>query len=167
MSEPAASAGRRPETPVSCRVRGATYEDLPAIAVAVCGLLVELGAKAPPQARLQAAARALLDEPRAGALLVADAGSQLVGLLGVSWQSAMRIPGRYGLIQELWVHTDWRGREIGSELLSALSELARDQGIERIEVGLPGEGFERLAATHSFYASNDFAAIGTRMRRLL
>ena len=28
---------------------------------------------------------------------------EIVGVLGVSWQIAMRIPGRYGLIQELWV----------------------------------------------------------------
>jgi GNAT superfamily N-acetyltransferase len=148
-------------------VRGATYEDLPAIAVAACALLLELGAQPPPQARMQAQARALLEEPRAGTLLVADADSQLVGFLGVSWQSAIRIPGRYGLIQELWVHSDWRSRAIGGELLSALSELARTLGIERIEVGLPSERFARLAATESFYADNGFTTIGTRMRRLV
>jgi GNAT superfamily N-acetyltransferase len=148
-------------------VRPATSEDLPGIAVGVCALLVELGGQPAPQRQLQDAARALLDEPREGALFVADAGGKLVGLLGVSWQSAMRIPGRYGLIQELWVHAEWRGKRVGGELLAALATLARDLGIGRIEVGLPGQRFSRLTATEAFYAANDFAAVGTRMRRLL
>lgn len=168
MSGAAAPTGPqgRP-TPTGCNVRHAVHDDLPAIAVAVCELLLELGGQPPPQARLQEEARALLEQPHAGTLLIADAESQVVGLLGVSWQSAMRIPGRYGLIQELWVHGDWRSTGIGGELLSALSELARAQGIERLEVGLPSERFAQLTATESFYGANDFTTIGTRMRRLL
>lgn len=154
-------------TPGSCSVRLATREDLPAIAVAVCALLLELGGEPSPQPALHEAARALLDEPRAGALLVADADGVVVGFLGASWQLAVRVPGRYGLIQELWVHPDWRSRALGGELISALCELALESGIERIEVGLPGERFAQLEATEAFYRVNGFATLGTRMRRLL
>ena len=168
MSEAAPSIEPGPSpAPAGFGVRPATGEDLLAIAAGVCALLVELGGQPAPQARLQDAARALLDEPRDGTLLVADAGGEVVGFLGVSWLSAVRIPGRYGLIQELWVHADWRGLGVGGELLAALATLARDLGIERIEVGLPGERFSRLDATEAFYAANDFTAVGTRMRRLL
>ena len=157
------------QSPARCSVRPATHEDLPAIAVAVCTLLLELGGKPAPQPALHEAARGLLEEPRAGALLVADAdtGGGVVGFLGASWLSAVRVPGRYGLIQELWVHADWRSRKIGGELVSALCELALETGIERIEVGLPGDGFARLPSTDAFYRANGFDAIGTRMRRLL
>jgi branched-chain amino acid aminotransferase len=158
----------RSPTPAGCSVRLATREDLPAIAVAVCELVLELGGKPSPQPALHDAARALLEEPRTGALLVADAdGGVVVGFLGASWLSAVRIPGRYGLIQELWVHPDWRSRTIGGELIAALCELAHEHGIERIEVGLPGERFARVEATEAFYRANGFAAIGSRMRRLL
>jgi GNAT superfamily N-acetyltransferase len=148
-------------------VRLATPADVPAIAAAVRELLFELGGRPAPGAELQEAARALVEDDSAGALLVADAGERIVGFLGVSWQTAVRIPGRYGLIQELWVHPAWRSQTIGGELLSTLCALARDQGVRRIEVGLPGERFPHVQATEAFYEVNEFIAIGTRMRRLL
>jgi len=148
-------------------IRRARPADAPPIAVAVCSLLLELGASPAPQPSLQRAARALIKDETAGALLVADADAAVVGLLGVSWQSALRIPGRYGLIQELWVHPDWRSRTVGGALVSALCRLARERGVARVEVGLPGERFTRLTATEAFYTANGFATIGTRMRRLL
>jgi GNAT superfamily N-acetyltransferase len=95
------------------------------------------------------------------------ARGDIVGLLGVSWQTAVRIPGRYGLIQELWVHPSWRGREIGAELLDALRDVAREGGIARIEVGLPSERFPQLEATEAFYRANGFEPVGMRMKLLL
>lgn len=148
-------------------MRLATHEDLPAIAVAVCSLLLELGGEPAPQRSLREAARELLEEPGDGALLVADDGVSIVGFLGVSWLSAVRIPGRYGLIQELWVHPDWRGRALGGELLALLRELASERGVARIEVGLPSERFATLALTEAFYRANGFTTIGARMRSLL
>lgn len=153
--------------PAAFSVRRATRADVPALAVAVCSLLVELGGRPSPQPALQRAAHRLLEEEASVALLVADADGAVVGLLGASWQSALRIPGRYGLIQELWVHADWRGRTVGGALVSALCEIARERGVERLEVGLPGERFAKVASTEAFYADNGFTPIGTRMRRLL
>ena len=97
----------------------------------------------------------------------AEERGQLVGVLSVSWQVAIRIPGRYGLIQELWVHPGWRGKTIGGDLLSALFMLASRQEITRLEVGLPSERFSHLPATEAFYVNCGFEAIGLRMRRLL
>lgn len=148
-------------------VRPARHDDVPEIAAGVSQLLAELGGHpAAPQA-LEAAAHALLDAPEEGAAIVAEVDGRVVGLVSVSWQMAVRIPGRYGLIQELWVHPDWRHREIGAELLSALFELARERETLRLEVGLPSERFRNAVATESFYANNGFQGIGLRMRRLL
>lgn len=157
---------QRPEQ-ASWRIRRASASDASAVAVAVRELLIELGAKPAPTERIEQAARALVDEPEAGTVLLADAQGEVVGVLGVSWQSAIRVPGRYGLIQELWVRPGWRSRAVGAELLEALCELARAQGVTRIEVGLPGEGFSHLAATEAFYLNNDFKRNGVRMRRQL
>ncbi len=151
----------------SWNIREATHEDVPAVAIAVRDLLIELGASPTLPETLEAPARALIDDGSLGVLLVAEEAGQIVGVLGVSWQVAIRIPGRYGLIQELWVHPSWRGRTIGGDLLVALLELARHRQVMRIEVGLPNERFPHLAATEAFYVSNDFTPIGTRMRRLL
>lgn len=155
--------GERSELRVE--VRAGDAHDVPAIALGVRELLVELGADPPPLDALEASARGLLEDPRGGALLVAEAEGAVVGVLGVSWQSAMHVPGRYGLIQDLWVHRAWRSRRVGGELVGGLMELAREQGIGRIEVGLPRESFAGLMATTGFYLANGFATVGTRMRR--
>jgi GNAT superfamily N-acetyltransferase len=151
----------------SWHVRAAAQTDAVTVAAAVNELLAELGGEPPAVTELEKAVRALIDDRDAGALLVAEHAEEVVGVLGASWQTAVRIPGRYGLIQELWVHPAWRGQEIGADLLRALVEVARKQGVERIEVGLPSERFPHLEATEAFYVNCGFKAIGTRMRRLL
>jgi GNAT superfamily N-acetyltransferase len=150
----------------STHVRAATHDDLPAVVAAVGDLLVELGSTPPHVPAMEAAARALIDDPRAGALLLAQAGTEIVGVLGASWQTAMHVPGRYALIQDLWVHPRWRGRSVGRELLAALFELAREQGMARAEVGLPRESYQDIRGTEAFYAHNGFAQLGARMRRI-
>jgi GNAT superfamily N-acetyltransferase len=151
----------------SWHVRLATLEDVAAAAAAVRELLLELGSTPAEPAALEAAARALLDDPDAGALLVAQEGDQIVGVLGASWQIAIHVPGRYALIQDLWVHPRWRGQAIGRDLLAALFALARERRLARVEVGLPSERFARLPSTEAFYLENGFAQLGARMRLIL
>jgi GNAT superfamily N-acetyltransferase len=154
-------------TEIEVGVREATAEDVPAAAAAVGELLVELSGGGPPVAELEAAARALLDDPDLGTLLIAEADGVLVGVLAASWQHAVHVPGRYGTIQDLWVHRDWRSRAIGRELVEAYAEVAREQGAQRLEVGLPRETFPRIEATEAFYRANAFEHLGPRMRRKL
>lgn len=155
-------------TAVQWRVRDATARDIDAIGIAVEELLLELGGKPPFAVALRDTIAELIDHPGLGALLVAEsADGAVVGFLGASWQTAVRVAGRYGLIQELWVRPDWRSRDVGAGLLTALAELARNRGIARIEVGLPSERFTGLDATEAFYARNGFEPIGMRMRLLL
>ena len=78
----------------------------------------------------------------------------MLGVLGASWQTAIHAPGVYALIQDLWVHSDWRSRSVGSSLLIALFEVVRSREITRIEVGLPRESFAHFTATEaSIYAT--------------
>jgi len=152
---------------VSWEIREATHDDVPAVVTGVRELLVELGGKPLATPVLTETAHALIDDGSAGVLLVAENEGEIVGLLGVSWQIAMRVPGRYGLIQELWVAPACRSMTIGGDLIVALSELARKQGVGRLEVGLPSERYPHLGATEAFYVNNGFTTIGMRMRRLL
>jgi branched-chain amino acid aminotransferase len=162
-----AEAARPVDPAAAASVRQAAPSDVPGIAAAVRELLFELGGKPASAQELQAAARALIEDDDAGVLFVAEADGKVVGFLGVSWQQAVRIPGSYGLIQELWVHPGWRSQAIGAELLEALNGLARERGIGRIEVGLPGERFPSVEATKAFYEANGFQPVGLRMRLLV
>lgn len=149
------------------RVRAATLEDTGQIAVAVAELLVELGGTPPAATKLEATTRTLIEDRDAGALIVAEAEGTLMGVLAASWQLAIHAGGRYGLIQDLWVHPAWRSKAVGSALLVSFSRQAKEQGIARIEVGLPREQFAALDATEAFYRRNGFTSLGARMRLLL
>lgn len=149
-------------------VRRATAKDVDQMGIAVEELLLELGGKPPHPVELRDAICAVIADRSLGELIVAQAEQgEIVGFLGVSWQTAVRIPGRYGLIQELWVHPNWRSRQVGRELLEALEGFARDSGIARIEVGLPSKRFAHLQATEAFYRANGFQEIGVRMKLAL
>jgi GNAT superfamily N-acetyltransferase len=150
----------------SWRIRAGRREDLDGIVAGVRELLGELGGDPPAASAMRTAARTLLEKPGAGAILVAEAG-EIVGVLAASWQMAIHVPGCYGLIQDLWVHPSWRSKTVGRDLLAALLELAREQSIALLEVGLPRESFAGLHATEAFYLANDFTPLGPRMRRAL
>jgi branched-chain amino acid aminotransferase len=165
-AEPAGDAARV-ATP-GATVRRATGEDVTAAAAGVAELLVELGGEGPSAVELERAVRELAADRERGALLVAEVeGEGIVGVLAASWQFAVHVPGRYGTIQDLWVHPDWRSKAIGRDLLAAFFELAKGEGAKRVEVGLPRDDFPSLRATEGFYLGNGFANLGPRMRRRL
>jgi len=170
MTEPSSTV---PETPprsgpaASASIRPATGGDAPAVAAAIEALLIELGGERPSATAVEEGARTLAGDPQLGALLVAEHESEIVGILAASWQYAIHVPGRYGTIQDLWVHPEWRSRALGHELILALVQQASELGVPRLEVGLPQESFPQLAATERFYRENGFTPLGPRMRRLL
>jgi len=148
-------------------IRPARDADAGAVALAIEQLLLELGGRRPPPAALRAEVQAALDDAGIGAILVAEAAGEIVGVLSASWQRALHVPGRYATIQDLWVAPEWRSRRLGAELVEALAALCREQGVVRIEVGLPRETFTAIAATEAFYRRNGFEHLGPRLRRLL
>jgi GNAT superfamily N-acetyltransferase len=156
-----------PATTVPATVRPAGDGDVAAVALAVEELLVELGGRRPARAELEGEIEVVLADPAVGALLVAEAGEAIVGVLSASWQRALHVPGRYATIQDLWVDGEWRSRGVGAALVSELAALCGRQGVARIEVGLPRESFAAIRATEAFYLGNGFAHLGPRMRRLL
>jgi len=160
MSDPSSTA-------TSVCVRAASADDAASVAAAVEALLIELGGARPSPPELEAAARELVENESSGALLIAEASEEIVGVLAASWQHAIHVPGRYGTIQDLWVHPQWRSRAVGRDLIEGLVALAGELGIGRLEVGLPQESFAQIDATERFYLGNGFEQLGPRMRRLL
>jgi branched-chain amino acid aminotransferase len=147
-------------------IRGAQERDVAAVAAGVHELLVELGSVPAARAALEEVVRALLEQPSAGLILVAEGDAGLVGLLAASWQIAIHVPGDYALLQDLWVHPAWRSRAIGAALLEELLARAQERQVTRVEVGLPRESFAGFQKTEAFYLANGFAPLGPRMRRL-
>lgn len=148
-------------------IRLARGDDAAAVATALEQLLLELGGKRPPRPEVEAEARAAVEEPDVGPLLIAEAEAEIVGMLSASWQRALHVPGRYATIQDLWVDPEWRSRRVGAALVDELVALCGKQGVVRIEVGLPRESFDAIRATEAFYLGNGFEHLGPRMRRIL
>jgi GNAT superfamily N-acetyltransferase len=172
VAAPAAAATRDAPSAVPSRapafsVRAATRADTTAVAGAVHQLLRELGGTPPPLIEMEKTVRELGGDTGTGALLVAEADGEIVGVLAASWQTAIHVPGAYALIQDLWVRRSHRGQAIGHDLLAALCVLVRERGMKRVEVGLPRESFPGMRATEAFYLHNGFAPLGARMRWLL
>jgi GNAT superfamily N-acetyltransferase len=149
-------------------VRPARPEDAAAVATGVAALLCELDATPPSHASIEAEARAHIDDPSLGIVLIATGtGGELVGVLTASWARAIQIPGRMLTIEVLWIRREWRGRAVGAGLVEALGPIAVDAGAARVEVGLPRESFEAVRATERFYLANGFERLGPRMRKAL
>lgn len=148
-------------------IRAAGTGDVAAVAAAVEALLLELGGRRPSRPELEAEVRALVDDPAQGEVLVAEAGGEIVGVLAASWLRAIHVPGRYAVIEDLWVDPAWRSDGVGAGLVDALVALAEEQGVARLEVGLPRESFAAIEKTEAFYRANGFEHLGPRMRRLL
>ena len=176
-------------------VRPARPADAAAVATGVAALLCELGATPPSHAAIEAEARAHIEDPSLGIVLIAAAerapepgddtspgvrshfpadsaanceltgGGELVGVLTASWARAIQVPGRMLTIEVLWTRREWRGRAVGAGLVDALAPSAIDAGAARVEVGLPRESFEAIRATERFYLANGFERLGPRMRR--
>jgi len=150
------------------QVHPARPEDAAAVATGVAALLCELGATPPSHASIEAEARAHIDDPSLGIVLLAVGdGAELVGVLTASWARAIQVPGRMLTIEVLWTRREWRGRAVGAALVDALGPIAADAGAARVEVGLPRESFEAIRATERFYLANGFERLGPRMRKAL
>ena len=157
------------------QVRPARTDDVPAVAAAVAALLEELGGTPPERSAIEAEARAHLEDPSLGIVLVAaptgggdlvaTAGADVVGVLTASWARAIQVAGRLLTIEVLWTRSEWRDRGVGAGLVEALAAAAAAEGAGRVEVGLPREGFPALRATERFYLANGFERLGPRMRR--
>jgi GNAT superfamily N-acetyltransferase len=147
-------------------VRAARTDDVPAVAAAVAALVEELGGTPPPREAIAAEARAHVEDPSLGIVLVAaPAGGEPVGVLTASWARAVQVAGRLLTIEVLWTRRDQRDEGVGAALVEALAVAAAAEGAERVEVGLPRESFPALRATERFYLTNGFERLGPRMRR--
>jgi GNAT superfamily N-acetyltransferase len=177
---PAAAPGE-----IGWEVRPGRSDDVPAVAAAVAALLSELGGTPPSVTAIESEARAHIEDPSLGIVVVATTteassqksadsadncelgreGAELVGVLTASWARAIQVAGRLLTIEVLWTRREWRDRGVGAALVEALAAAAAAEGAGRVEVGLPRESFPALRATERFYLANGFERLGPRMRR--
>lgn len=99
----------------------------------------------------------MLSEPERGAVTVAEDDGEVLGVIAVSYNLAIRFQTSYAQIEELVVDSAARGKQAGAILVRAAMEAARRHGCE--EMGLyPRE------ETRAFYEKLGFAYAGVELR---
>ena len=91
--------------------------------------------------------------------------ASLIGVITLTIQEAIHVGGAYVLIQDLWVHPNYRSHGVGAKLIEAVETYSRERKLTDLEVCLPRHRFPNFPRTYHFYESCGFAEIGPRMRK--
>jgi len=92
-------------------------------------------------------------------------GEKVVAFFTLGQSCSVFAKGRYGIINELWVSPESRGRGVGKQLLDAIKQLAGKKGWLRLDVSAPPT--EQWQSTFEFYRKNGFELTGKKLKYLL
>ena len=96
-------------------------------------------------------------------LVIAEEEGKILGMASISFNLALRYNGEYCQLEELVVHQEARGKNVGGLLIEETLRLAKNRGCE--EFGL----YLRESTKHnqSFYEKYGFIVVGEEMRQSL
>lgn len=92
------------------------------------------------QWNIEASAKAfkkIVHNPELGTILVAEEDGEVLGVLTLSYPTAIRCGGLYTCIEEFIVHEKGRGKGIGGSLLKAALKVAASKGCFELQVNNP------------------------------
>jgi GNAT superfamily N-acetyltransferase len=98
-----------------------------------------------------------------GDVLVAVEDGQLLGVVTVSYNLAIRYAGEYCQIEELIVDPSARGKNVGALLVTTAANRARERGCAEIGLYL----VEHTERNRPFYEKYGFNFAGSEMRQTL
>jgi GNAT superfamily N-acetyltransferase len=87
----------------------------------------------PPDGGLREMARALIAEPEQGALFIARDGEKAVGFAALGWKWSSLRGARIGVMEDLFVAPEARGRGTAEALIEACAELCRKRGVPAMQ----------------------------------
>ena len=104
----------------------------------------------------------LLTDER-GAVLIAEHDGEIVGMISISFNLAMRFGGEYSQLEELIVDSAARGLKAGGALVQSAVDLAKARGCKE-------SGLYLVASTEhnqAFYEKYGYRRVGSEMRQAL
>lgn len=108
----------------------------------------------------------MIEDKKNYGVFIAELDREIVGVIAISLVTSLHC-GKYGIIEELWVLKESRRRGVGKSLIYKAEDYCINNGIRRIEVGLPSISFKDINKTYSFYSKCGFEDVGFRKRRVL
>ena len=134
----------------NARVRRAGRDDAEVVARLLDAFNTEFDTSSPGVDVLAVRLRQLLGGTELVALLIGDPPA---GVAVISFRRNVWFPGPVALLDEMYVQPDRRNGGLGSILLAAACDLARDQGSELLEINVDGEDHD----ARRFYERHGFA----------
>ena len=98
-----------------------------------------------------------------GSLIIAEEGGKILGMASVSFNLALRYNGEYCQLEELVVHQEARGKNVGGLLIEETLRLAKTRGCKEFGLYL----LESTKHNQSFYEKYGFIVVGEEMRQSL
>lgn len=95
-------------------------------------------------------------------VLVAKTGSEMTGIITLSECFGIYAGGHYGVINEMYVHPDYRSKKIGGLLIQEARKLAIRNKWSRLDVTAPIE--EKWQRAIQFYETQGFRFTGEKLR---
>ena len=100
--------------------------------------------------------RKILSDSALGVILVAEEKGRLIGCITLSYPLAIRCSGHYARIEEFIVDEAARGKGIGTMLLEAAIDEAKNMSCFDLQVNNPSELGKPLYDAHGFMVSGDY-----------
>lgn len=98
-----------------------------------------------------------------GSLIIAEEEGKILGMASVSFNLALRYNGEYCQLEDLVVHQEARGKNVGGLLIEETLRLAKTRGCKEFGLYL----LESTKHNQSFYEKYGFVVIGEEMRQPL
>ena len=98
-----------------------------------------------------------------GSLVIAEEEGKILGMASISFNLALRYNGEYCQLEELVVHQEARGKNVGGLLIEETLRLAKNRGCKEFGLYL----LESTKHNQSFYEKYGFVVIGEEMRQSL
>ena len=96
-----------------------------------------------------------------GSLVIAEEEGKILGMASISFNLALRYNGEYCQLEELVVHQEARGKNVGGLLIEETIHLAKSRGCKEFGLYL----LESTKHNQSFYEKYGFVVIGDEMRQ--
>lgn len=136
-------------------IRTARPEDIPRMADLLAELFSIEADFTPDSEKQVRGLSALVAGPQGRAcVLVAEQGGMIAGMAMVQTLISTAEGGRVGLVEDVVVHRDFRGRGIGTRLIAAVVDWARSHGLARLQLLADRDNHRAL----DFYASRGWGS---------
>ncbi|MEZ5451464.1 MAG: GNAT family N-acetyltransferase [Thiothrix sp.] len=117
---------------MSLTITPATLADIPALCRLLDRLFTQEAEFQSDRAAQERGLTAIISQPHVGHILVARQDDETVGMVNLLYTVSTALGGRVALLEDMVIASEVRGQGVGSTLLAAAIDHARQQGCLRI-----------------------------------